>query len=206
MHLIILKEESCSPLEFVEFWERLYEEGKYPDSIYEKNLNKSGRLSDENIEPLLEWKNGGPLSKAKKNIANKIKENLHKFNDFRGLKTVSQDDFNEFWGLTSNIIKTGIVWRVYLVHIARPDDYPILDQHVLRAYHYLTRGEIAEPPQTLDTYNEYRKLFNKIVKETGKEPRMVDRALMAFGQYLASQFSKTISNHDSSLEAFKRPF
>jgi len=194
LHLTILKKKSCSLKEFIEFWAQFYDEGKYPDSIYKANLNINGKLQKDNIIPLLEWKNGQPLSQAKKNIANKVIKNLQKFNDFRVLKTVSKEDFKQFWELVSNIVKTGLVWKVYLFHIARPNDYPIVDQHVLRAHHYLTTGKIAEPQQTLETYNTYKNFFHKITKETGKEPREVDKALMTFGQYLASQFSKLLSN------------
>lgn len=91
-------------------------------------------------------------------------------------------------------MKTGLVWKVYLLHIARPNDSPIVGQHVLKAYHYLTTGKIAKPPQTLETYKTYKNFFHKITKETGKEPREVDKALITFGQYLASQFFKLLSN------------
>lgn len=189
---MILEKKPCSLKEFIEFWAQFYDEGKYPDSIYEANLNKSGKLQKDNIIPLLEWKNGQPLSKAKRNIAQKVMNNLQKFNDFRALKTVSQEDFKQFWELVSNIVKTGLVWKVYLLHIARLDDYPIVDQHVSRAHRYLTTGKITEPPQTLETYNVYKNFFHRSTKETDKEHREVDKALMTFGQYLASQFSKLI--------------
>jgi hypothetical protein len=192
LNLIILERKQCTLREFIEFWSQLYDEGKYPDSIYEANLNKNGKLQKDNVIPLLEWKNGQPLSKAKEKIALKIINNLQNFNNFRTLKIVNQQEFENFWELVSNIVKTGLVWKVYLLHIARPNDYPIVDQHVLRAYHYLTNGKITEPPQTLQTYNSYKNFFFKIVEESGKKPREVDKALMTFGQFLASQFSKPI--------------
>ena len=115
-------------------------------------------------------------------------QKLREFNRFRFLKKVNTEEFNKFWKVICGIVKTGLIWRVYLLHIARPDDYPIVDQHVLRAYHFLTFGEISELEQTLETYFSYREFFFKIARESGKEPRLVDKALMAFGQYLKSQF------------------
>lgn len=140
--------------------------------------------------PLLEWKNGGLLSNAKKQIAFKIMENLEEFNRFRTLGKVNDRDFDRFWNFISSIVKTGLVWKVYLLHIARPDDYPIIDQHVLRARHFLTCGEISEPEQSLSTYSSYKEFFFKVVKESGKESREVDKALMSFGQYLKTQFGQ----------------
>lgn len=188
MRPVKLYVKSCSLEEFVSFWAKLYNEGRYPDSIYENNLRKDGLLQENNIIPLLEWKNGRPLPNTKKKIALKIKQNLEKFNLFRSLKEVGKEDFERFWDFISGIVKTGLVWRVYLLHIARPDDYPIVDQHVLRAYHFLTHCEITEPKQTLETYNSYREFFFKIANESSKEFREVDKALMSFGQYLKSQF------------------
>ena len=174
--------------EFVSFWAQFYDEGRYPDRIYEDNLRKGRLLQKNNIIPMLEWKNGRPLSDAKKQIAFKIVKNLQELNRFRSLKEVDAEHFDRFWSFISGIVRTGLVWKVYLLHIARPDDYPIVDQHVLRAHHFLVHGEITDPDQTLETYNSYRDFFFKIAKESGKEFREVDKALMSFGQYLKSQF------------------
>ncbi|MEM1674382.1 MAG: hypothetical protein QXN24_05480 [Candidatus Bathyarchaeia archaeon] len=114
---MILEKKPCSLKEFIEFWARLYDEGKYPDSIYEAKLNKSGKLQKDNVIPLLEWKNGQPLSKAKRNIAQKVMNNLQKFNDFRALKTISQEDFKKL--LFSENVKFDLfpnkeIWYAYL--------------------------------------------------------------------------------------------
>jgi hypothetical protein len=178
----------CGPEEFISYWAKFYDEGKYPDSDYEKNLMRGGKLEKSNIVPLLEWKNGRPLSDKKRRIAQRIIRNLEKFNKFRFMEEVSEKDFRQFWDFTSRIVESGLVWRVYLFHIARPDDYPIIDQHVLRTYHFLTKGEITEPKQLLETYLSYRDFFFELARKSGKRYREVDKALMSFGQYLNSQF------------------
>jgi len=190
MNLFKFDIAGCSEVEFVSFWARFYEEGKYPDSIYKANLNQGRPLQQANIKPLLEWKNGRPLSKKKQKIAIKIIKNLPRFNEFRFLTKVPAMGFEQFWRLLSNIVKTGLVWRVFLLHITRPEDYPIADQHVFRAYHYLISGKIAEPEQTLQRYESYRTFFRNLVDRSGKEHRQVDKALMCFGQFLGSQFFK----------------
>jgi len=190
MNLFRFDITECSEAEFVSSWARFYEEGKYPDSIYKANLNQGRPLQQANIKPLLEWKNGRPLSKKKQEIAIKVIKNLPRFNEFRFLTKVTAMKFEQFWRLLSNIVKTGLVWRVFLFHITRPEDYPIVDQHVLRAYHYLIRGKVAEPEQTLQSYESYRTFFRDLVDKSGKEHRQVDKALMCFGQFLGSQFFK----------------
>jgi len=188
MKFIKLSVNPCSLEDFISYWTCCYNEGKYPNTVYEENLNNKGVLQEKNIIPLLEWKNGKSLSEDKKRIASTTIKNLKKFNQFRGLTAVTDDDFNQFWSFISTIVKSGLVWRVFLLHIARPIDYPIVDQHVLRAYYFLTHGNVTKPEETLETYLLYKEFFFKLVKESGKEFRDVDKALMAFGQFLKSQF------------------
>ena len=190
MRFIKFNYESCTDKDFISFWSQFYDEGKYPDSIYEQNLNRDGALQEENVEPLLEWKNARPLSSAKKQIVLKINKNLVKFNDFRQLSKVSDRDFQMFWNLVSGIIRTGFVWKIFLFHIARPDDYPIVDQHVLRSWNFLRKGKVDEPEMNLQNYWDYRDFFLHLVEESTKTLRDTDRALMAFGQFLKSQFFK----------------
>ena len=178
----------CSESEFVSFWAKRYNEGKYSDSIYEKNLNKGRKLEQDNIEPLLAWKNGRPLPPSKKKFVPRVARSLPKFNDFRFLQEVTKSDEKQFWNVVCNIVESGLVWRVFLLHIARPDDYPIVDQHVLRAQSYLTHGQPAEPSMTFGNYESYVAFFNDLSRSSGQESRQVDKALMSFGQFLKSRF------------------
>jgi len=185
---IKLSMNPCSLKEFISYWARCYNEGKYPETVYEENLNRGGKLQGDNIRALLEWKNGKPLSEDKNQIVSMIIQNLNKFNEFRALTVVTDEDFNQFWSLISTIVKSKLVWRVFLLHIARPTDYPMVDQHVLRAYYFLTQRSGTKSEETLKTYLSYKEFFFNLAKESGKEFRELDKALMAFGQFLKSQF------------------
>ena len=188
VNLFKLNFQTCSATDFISFWNGRYNEGKYSDEDYEKNLNRRGFLTPKNVQYLLEWKNAKPLSKRKQALADRTKRQIAKFNKFRSLHEVSEPDFQGFWSFISTIISYGIVWKVYLLHISRPNDFPIVDQHVLRAWNFLTKRRVEEPEQTLENYRRYRFFFFELTKQSGKDPRIVDRALMAFGQFLKSQF------------------
>jgi hypothetical protein len=182
--------QKCSLTDFIVFWSKCYNEseGKYTDADYEKNLNRQGLLTPENIQYLLEWKNANRLSKAKQKVADGIKERVAKLNEFRQLPTVSDKEFKKFWSLISSLIEYGVVWKVFLLHISRPNDYPIFDQHVLRAWNFLTKQRVEELDKNLENYKEYKSFFLKLEKQYQGNMRDVDRALMAFGQFLQSQF------------------
>jgi hypothetical protein len=188
MNFFKLNLEPVSANEFVSNWSKFYNEGKYPDKKYEENLNRNGPLEPHNIQFLLEWKNGKPLPKPKQKIADKVKGEIFVLNEFRRIPKITNEDFEEFWSFVSSIISYGIVWKVFLFHISRPDDYPIVDQHVLRAWKFLTEKQIIEPDQTLENYDKYRDFFFGLAHQSQKDFRSVDQALMTLGQFLNSQF------------------
>ena len=188
MEFFKLNFQTCSAIDFISFWSKCYNEGKYSDEDYEENLNKRGLLTTQNVQYLLEWKNANPLSKRKQALADRIKDKVAKINEFRRSSKVTDVEFKKFWSFVSTIIGYGIVWKVFLLHISRPNDYPIVDQHVLRAWNFLTKKRVEEPEQTLENYKKYRVFFFELARQGRKDLRSIDRALMAFGQFLKSQF------------------
>jgi len=188
MNFFKLSFQTCSATDFVSSWSKCYDEGKYSDQDYERNLNKQGLLTPENVQFLLEWKNAKHLPGKKQSIADTVKSKIAKINEFRQLPKVSDEEFDKFWFFISTIVKSGIVWKVFLLHISRPGDYPIVDQHVLRAWSFLTKKTVEEPEKTLENYKKYRLHFLELARQSGKDLRDIDKALMAFGQFLKSQF------------------
>lgn len=188
--------QMCSATDFISFWNKCYNEGRYSDEDYEKNLNREDLLTPENVQYLLEWKNANRLPRKKQAIADRTKNEITKVNEFRRLSEVSEDKFEKFWSFLSTIVKSGIVWKVFLLHISRPSDYPMVDQHVLRAWSFLTKNKVEDPKKTLENYRKYRIFFFALADQCGKDLRSVDRALMAFGQFLKSQFfQRRVRNH-----------
>jgi len=180
----------CSAREFVEFWQQFYH-SKIPDEVYEANLNLRGELSEENVSLLWKWENeryGSPLIEPTMAI-------LPDVNAFRRLEHVAEPEERSFW-LEASRVSQGIVWQVFLFHMARPQDYPIFDQHVMRAFLALTKGHILRHPGQVrglcqsyerfrSSYSGYREFFFDLVSEAGSpEPKAVDRALWAFGRHL----------------------
>jgi hypothetical protein len=180
----------CSAREFVEFWQRFYQ-SKISDEVYQVNLNVGVELTKENVSLLWRWKNeryGWPLVEPTQAILGDI-------NSFRKLEHVDEVKEREFWQLVATITH-GIVWQVFVFHMARSQDYPIFDQHVMRAYLALTTGYIHRNPREVEapcgsyerfssSYSGYRSFFFHLVKEaSAPEPKDVDCALWAFGRHL----------------------
>lgn len=180
----------CSAKEFVDFWEQFYQ-SKIPDEAYRTNLKVGAELTKENINLLWRWKNeryGPPLIEPTEAI-------LKDINSFRKREHIDEASEREFWRKVA-AITPGVVWQVFLFHMARPEDYPILDQHVMRAFFAVTRGYVYCNPKEVrvpchsherfcSVYSDYREFFFDLVKEAGSpELKKVDRALWAFGKHL----------------------
>ncbi len=180
----------CSAREFVEFWEGFYH-SRIPDEVYQANLNLGGELTEENVSLLWRWKNeryGSPLIRPTQAI-------LADINSFRKLGHVDQPEERKFWQRVVTITP-GVVWQVFLFHMARPQDYPIFDQHVMRSFLALTTGFVRRNPREArmvcrsyerfySAYGGYKGFFFQLVREAGlPQPKKVDRALWAFGRHL----------------------
>jgi len=89
----------------------------------------------------------------------------------------------------SGVFPTGIVFQVFLLHIARPHVYPIADQHVFRTYGV---HRVVKAPKTWTTYTGYQAYFSDIAEAMGiarmtsavRDLKRIDNALMEFGQFL----------------------
>ncbi|MGF7217454.1 hypothetical protein GGR92_003628 [Spirosoma lacussanchae] len=81
------------------------------------------------------------------------------------------------------------IWQAFLLHILQPATFPIFDQHVYRAYRYLTTGRPCELPfgkaNRMRLYHEsYLPFFNQIVAATTDNSQTTDQALWAFGKFI----------------------
>jgi len=182
--------EARSIGEFVDFWKGRY---NYPnDALYSGRIRKP-RLTPSDIEKLYEWKNGSPLSAKKRGTVARVISHVAAIN---GLKNEFElSIFKSTFGWMSAI------WKVYLMHIIAPDRFPIFDQHVGRAYFYLTQGEIKEIPagncgrETL-YFSQYVCLFDEWARGVGNRKHL-DEALWAFGKWLKTAQAKSLVDDGS---------
>ena len=194
--------------QFIDYWsEYYYYEIRVFDSDevidYLKELNLGNRITEQNAKRLLRWKDPrmlteiiltGPNKGKKNERVMRVIEKLENINDFRFGK-MSEHDFKVE---TNRIFPSGLIWQIFLFHIACPFKYPIADQNVFRAFstqkqtgvpidwygymHYMdyffqvsiSTGIIAEKPKG----NEHN------IKEIVSGLKKVDDALFGFGQFL----------------------
>lgn len=175
--IITLNKKSID--DFILFWSNLYDY-KLEKEYHHHINNHKFDLND--LTELYKWKNGGNLS-SKKEISLKTKI-LKKIEIINELKMDFQSKkFNQ------SFEEVSAIWKIFLLHIITPKEYPILDQHVARAYYFLTGGIIKEIPfsnknKVIFYYNNYLKFFNEIAQNTKLNRKKIDEALFMFGKFI----------------------
>ena len=175
-----------NPQKFIEEWSKVY---VYPnEEKYTNNINE-GLDTDSSMLKLFEWKNGtgDVIYKSK---FDRVKDFIGKRDE---LKKLSRN-FN--WEYYENLIEPqqgSVIWKVFLLHLIDPKEFPIYDQHVFRSFKFFTNGVIEDRPKSDQDYYktykyEYLEWFNRLKNEYDLEPRMMDKSFFSFGKML-----KTIS-------------
>ncbi len=168
-----------------------------------RNANKPENLK-EDLLALLHWKDGKAVAfvlgeeHAKLNTLNPIiKLTNAGLTEFaRSFQNLARADENDVTTRTASLrlILSGmwntVVIPAFVLHVARPDRLPIIDQHTVRAFLALTCGKVVENPTiTWDLWGDYINFFQDAVAGAGYDHRSEerckdDRALFAWGKSL----------------------
>jgi hypothetical protein len=196
--------------DFINYWGRYYintpprvidEYGREMNDYirYENEINTGSDLTEQNVERLLRWKMWRTYTHPKKDIGipnPKVTTVLGKLSTLNQFRRGDCDE-STFMQTAEQLISTDSTMRIFLFHICRPWEYPIADQHVFRVFYLLERQQ-KEDTVTWETYrNGYIIFFQRIAKEYCERPKleqdmteyikdlkMIDNALMSFGQFL----------------------
>lgn len=171
-----------NPSIFIDSWSKNYT--YLLEHKYNSNIGK-GLDNRDSFYQLFQWKNGtGEKISAKKTKT--VMRFVEKWEYLRMLR----EDFD--WGLYEEIFeptKNSTIWKIFLLHIINPVEFPIFDQHVYRSYKFLTIGEFLElPTSSKSVYHnykeEYRPWFNQIQMTFKLNTKRMDEALFTYGQFL----------------------
>lgn len=191
-------EEASGPQEFVDFWSARYS-NEVGEEYYWNNAQwpEDDDLIWEHFENLLRWKEQARFRQGAVERVGQRKEELLWF-----MKTLHDVEAWDERDIVADVreaqmkLKTDrIVRPVLACHYARPEQFPLYDQHVWRAWGriagWLKREHFSQEPRTPETYAEYRAFALGLARELGgssvEDLRCLDKALMAFGQSLLGE-------------------
>lgn len=183
-YFILNKSKATNINDFITLWSKLYtdtNEELYIDSISKKTYS----ITD--LQNLFVWKNGMKLSELKqKSVDTKIKDKIDKINYFKSSNTVDLIEFREeFKNLSA-------VWKVFLLHIIKPNKYPIYDQHIHRAYLFIANQNWRNlSNDTISNKNKEKFYFETYLpfleSNEIQNLKQLDEAFFAFGQFLKTR-------------------
>lgn len=181
MNLPILETASTDLNRFIDYWSMRYDYSL--ESLYNERIFKS-KFDIEDLQQLFIWKNGMKLSAGKQNSLDvRIISKLKSINELKSMDEIDLDAFqSHFKNLTA-------VWKIFLLHIIRPNTFPIYDQHINRAYnfiHGLDFRNISADSMTnkakedfyFNTYLDFIRSLDNI------NLKALDEAFFAFGQFI----------------------
>jgi hypothetical protein len=173
---------------FINFWSKLYSFSN--EEIYSKSIVKE-TFTKTDVQNLYKWKNGMKLSVLKqKSLDTKIKAKLTIINIFKKSKTIDLEAFKiEFKNLTT-------VWKIFLLHIIKPNKYPIYDQHIHRAFLFIHNEDWSNIQNTMNDKVKEKFYFDRylpfIKAQNIKDLKQLDEAFFAFGQFLKTRNYATL--------------
>ena len=210
----------CILCVFIRNWEKQYNRVKYPLTFYNHFLKRIKTCQDHNdlfnyIFLMLHWKfgtvkkgtgeptntitiEGESFTWSSVDIARDFEECrndadfLQKCFQFRN-GVISGYEFFRYIKEEKRIFPNRkLVPYVFLMHLLRPEQYPMIDQHVWRAMNIFQANlkSIYEKPKTWSDYEQYIKFFNNIVESlTGEghiqlDRQTIDRGLWSFGKWI----------------------
>jgi len=173
---------------FVDFWADLY--GYKSEHFYDDNIHNP-LFTSADITQLYHWKNGSVLSQYKeKALRTKVLLKLDIINKLKS-KFCMETFQSEFETMST-------IWKIFLLHIIVPEQYPIFDQHVYRAFHYLKENCIQEipdkdPEKEKIYFESYVPFFNNLAeKNTEFSRKRIDEAIWSFGKFLKSDYGQCV--------------
>jgi hypothetical protein len=166
---------------FIAYWSQLYSYSN--EFVYKKAISKT--IFEENdIQNLYVWKNGMRLSDLKqKSLEQNILRKLHMINWFKSNENVDLENFRKEFNTLST------VWKIFLLHIIKPNQYPIYDQHIHRTFLFIHERDHTNLSNTYinnkDKETFYFKEYLPFIKNNNiKDIKKLDEAFFAFGQFL----------------------
>ena len=181
MNLPILKIENSNLVEFINYWSKLY---NYPlEALYNERISKK-EFDKEDLQELFIWKNGMKLSAGKqKSLENKILSKQKIINDLKQKENIELKEFQKHFNELS------AVWKIFLLHIIKPNKFPIYDQHINRAFNYIhgrdfhniSASSMTNKSKEEFYFNTYLEFIESL---NGIDLKALDEAFFAFGQFI----------------------
>jgi hypothetical protein len=167
---------------FVEHWSQLYDPNNNWESSYYKHIKFEKPFTHNDLLKLFEWESQAGLGKIRTAaIKDKIYPHLDYINDMKFEKEIDLKEFNEKFSTVAAVSRT------LLLHIIKPEVYPLYDQNIHVAYNFIHGIELGANDYPVKAEKRLKFYFKQLVpfikSVKGDIPmKKIDEALNTFGQ------------------------
>ncbi|CAH0995087.1 hypothetical protein EMA8858_01207 [Emticicia aquatica] len=170
--------------QFVEVWSQFYDYNSPWEPNYNKHIKIGKPFTHNDIIKLFEWENQAGLGRIRAGaIKDKIYPEIDYVNDMKFEESIDINEYN------NKFITVPAVSRTFLLHIIKPEVYPLYDLNVHIAYNFIHDIDSklhpfpVRPEDKIKFY--FRKLMPFIESVRGNYSlKKVDEALNSFGQLI----------------------
>ncbi len=140
------------------------------------------------LEPLIHWRLQKALDRKAQDVVRKLSRGLEAINAFRMKTKVTEEEVLNFYEQASVWVPEGLILRIFILHLARPHQFPLFDTNLYLAHQVLTDTP-PKPPQPLRSdddgaYFSFMKTFFQMETAGAKPAEDLVKALSAFGRFL----------------------
>ncbi len=181
MNLLVLSPTSDIEA-FIEHWSQLYAHSNSFENNYTNHIKPDKPTTHKDLLELFEWLTVAGLGQIRtKAIKEKIYPHLEYINDMKFEETIDLEVFH------SKFNNVSAVSRIFLLHIIKPNVYPLYDSNIHIAYNYIHRIDSEKQPYPKREEDRMKFYFRKIVPfvasiKGNNSIKKIDEALNSYGQ------------------------
>ena len=194
---------------FIARWESGFPEYDFPRDFYVQHLEEllasdNSWVFSEQLNALFHWKSGRArqyipmqhdmphhLSMFLRDLLGKELEDFYWL--FKEVSEANEHSLEEPTSILRKKLKgtwSAIIDSAFILHLARPLQWPIIDQHTVRAFIALTSGDVVLKPYIdWDMWESYTVFFTEVITSSQVENSIeglsrADKALFSWGKSL----------------------
>jgi hypothetical protein len=178
--------KECPPVQFVRRWETL---AQGPSThLYERHPGTVALARADLRTLYVLWKERPRLTSTNRKELSLLAGGLPDLNAFRALRQPKENDVLDFYDQLTRRVGRRFSLKLFALHVALPRVFPPFSASRLEAFRSLTGTKAAHrkgfSEALLGTYFSYQKFFFEFSAAAAADISRVDRAFLAFGQFL----------------------
>ena len=178
---------------FIDLWSQMYDHQNAYEHNYVNHIKPDKPFTHKDLLELYEWLTGAGLGRIRTAaIKDKIYAHIDYINDMKFENSINIDEFQKKFSSVS------AVSRIFLLHLIKPEVYPLYDTNIHIAYNYIHGISNEQQPYPRREEDRMKFYFRKILPfvtsiKGNNSIKKVDEALNSYGQMVRKIVKSTLT-------------